>query len=465
MRVMRVYLDQIGCRLNYSEMETLAQQLRRNGHQVVSDAQNAHVVVFNTCAVTTEAGRKSRRRVRQLHRQNPHAYIALTGCWSTLAPKKAAKLPGVRLVADNEQKDLLPSLLEPWSAQFEDPQDLARMQPDGTPFEDEFQTLSDASDERRSRTRAFIKVQDGCNNRCTFCVVTLARGHSRSRSLNEIVAEIQSHAESGVQEAVLTGVHLGSYGRDYDENARTDLKQLVSAVLTDTDITRLRLSSLEPWELAEGFFDLWQRWPNRLCPHLHLPLQAGSDKQLRAMARRCTVDSYRKLVEDARASIRDLVLTTDMIVGFPGETEDDFNQGLEFVRETRFAHAHIFPFSARPGTAASTFAGALPNSVKKERSFAMHAVVAQTGNEERSRFVDTVRPVLWEGVGQPLEDCNRLLWSGLTDNYLRVVAETPLGMELANKITSVHLSELQGEVFFGTVVGDAEPQMAASQTE
>ena len=234
-------------------------------------------------------------------------------------------------------------------------------------------------------------MQDGCNNKCTFCVVTIARGQSRSRALASIVDEIQELVESGVQEAVLTGVHLGSYGRDLFGEERTDLKELTAAVLRHTDITRLRLSSLEPWELPDGFFDLWQKWPGRLCNHLHLPLQAGTDAQLRRMARRCTIESYRRLVQDARMTIADLVLTTDLIAGFPGETEGDFEAGMAFVEEMCFAHAHIFPFSARPGTAAERFDGQIASSVKKDRVRRLQEAVERTGRFVRQQFVGSQR--------------------------------------------------------------------------
>lgn len=441
---MRVYLDQIGCRLNYSEMDTLASQLRAAGHAVVDDPGEADVVVFNTCAVTAEAGRKSRRRVRQLGKQHAQARIALTGCWATLQPRQAAALPGVELVVQNAEKDLLQTLLDPWSADFEDPAALARVQPNGNPFS--------GLDERTGRTRAFIKVQDGCNNRCTFCIVTVARGESRSRTVASIVDEVQSLAADGVQEAVLTGVHLGSYGRDPAEGAQSDLKELTRAILTDTDMPRVRLSSLEPWELADGFFDLWDEWPKRLCPHLHLPLQAGTDRQLRHMARRCTTDSFRSLVCDARAAIDDLIITTDIIVGFPGETAGDFAAGLEFVEEMRFAHAHIFPFSARTGTAAARFGNQIPRRVKQRRSQQMHALVAATGDAERRRYLGKVRPVLWETAGDPLDDGGGRLWSGYTDNYLRVSTVVPETVDLHNQLTDVHLTELNGETFFGTLV-------------
>jgi threonylcarbamoyladenosine tRNA methylthiotransferase MtaB len=458
---MRVFLDQIGCRLNYSEMETLANQLRAVGHVVVAEPERAQVIVFNSCAVTAGAERDSRKRVGALHRASPAARIAVTGCWATLRPQQAAQLPGVDLVADNSRKELLAALLEPWSAELDDPSALARMQPDGNPFAD----LRDA-DARTTRTRAFVKVQDGCNNRCTFCIVTTLRGESRSRPLREIVVEVQRAAESGVMEAVLTGVHLGSYGRDLPGAARSDLKALVAALLTDTEISRLRLSSLEPWELVDGFFDLWARWPDRLCPHLHLPLQAGTDRQLRAMARRCTTASYRQLVHDARAAIPNLILTTDLIVGFPGESDADFEQGLAFVEEMRFAHAHLFPFSAREGTAAAAFAGQLPTELKRKRLRRMQQAVATTGERERSRFVGAMRPVLFEGKGKPLTDQPGRLWFGLTDNYLRVAAMAPEHLDLHNVLAAVRLDSTEGDVMRGEIaafhrIGDTAATLAA----
>lgn len=457
---MRIYLDQIGCRLNYSEMETLASRLRAVGHATVATAEEAQVIVFNTCAVTQDAVRGSRKQARHLHTVNPHARIALTGCWATLEPHTAASLPGIALVAKNEEKDLLHTLLEPWSADFEESDLLTRIQPEATPLQ--FQTGQPSfaniefEPDRKSRTRAFIKVQDGCNNKCTFCIVTIARGESRSRTISDIVHEVQEWVQQGVQEVVLTGVHLGSYGRNLANNTQSpisSLQSLVSTILAETDVARLRLSSLEPWELAEGFFDLWSKWPGRLCPHLHLPLQAGTNKQLRAMARRCTTESYRQLVTDARAAIPDLILTTDLIVGFPGESEEDFQAGLEFVEEMRFTHAHVFPFSARPGTAAAKFAGQVSGDVKRERGRRLRELVEQNGQQERQRFVGTVRPVLWEGVGQPLSNEPGCLWSGLTDNYLRVMTVTAAGTQLHNQITPVLLQRAEGEVFVGDQVG------------
>jgi threonylcarbamoyladenosine tRNA methylthiotransferase MtaB len=448
---MRIFLDQIGCRLNYSEMEGLARRLAEAGHSIVDEPQQAQVVIFNSCAVTGGAVRDSRKRIGALHRAAPGARIALTGCYATLDPQAAGQMPGVSLVAGNRQKELLPTLLEPWSAEFEDADSLARLSPDAIPFQFPEETpgaqaSADGSSEPAlqsppplQRTRAFIKVQDGCNNRCTFCIVTSLRGDSRSRPLEAVVEEIAAHAGQGIQEAVLTGVHLGSYGRDLSQGEAGSLKLLVEAILAHTGITRLRLSSLEPWELADGFFDLWGRWPGRLCPHLHLPLQAGTDRQLRAMARRCTVASYRDLLSDARAAIPGLTVTTDLIAGFPGESEADFAQGLAFVQECRFAHAHVFPYSPREGTAAARFGDQVPPAVRKQQVKELQAAVAVTGKEERQRFVGTVRPVLWEGRGEPVAGSDLARWTGLTDNYLRVQALAPDGDNWHNRITPARL--------------------------
>jgi threonylcarbamoyladenosine tRNA methylthiotransferase MtaB len=460
---MRIYLDQIGCRLNYSEMEGLARRLTAAGHSVVDEPGQAQVVIFNSCAVTVGAVRDSRKRVGALHRAAPAARIALTGCFATLDPSAAAAMPGVALVADNSQKELLPVLLEPWSAEFEDTRSLARLAPDANPFDfpavvgepsgaqaspmhasepgEIEQARTPALQSAALRTRAFVKVQDGCNNRCTFCIVTSLRGDSRSRPLDAVVEEIGQHARQGIQEAVLTGVHLGAYGRDLPSSQTGNLKQLVTAILTHTDIARLRLSSLEPWELSDGFFELWARWPGRLCPHLHLPLQAGTDRQLRAMARRCTVDSYRQLLMEARAAIPDLTVTTDLIAGFPGESEADFAQGLAFVQDCRFAHAHVFPYSAREGTAAARFSDQVSPTVRKQRVQHLQAAVAATGREERLRFVGTMRPVLWEGRGKPVAGSGLARWTGLTDNYLRVQALAPAAEDWHNGITLARLKE------------------------
>ncbi len=439
---MNVFLEQLGCRLNYGENHLLAHQLRTAGHRLVDSVAEAQVAVVNTCAVTTEASRKSRQLIRLQQKNNPAVRIVATGCYATLEPEVVNALPGVWKVTPNQDKDLLAGLLEEWSSALPDARTLEMVQPDGIPI----------AEDEQGRTRAFVKVQDGCNNKCTFCVVTLVRGHGRSVSPRQVVSHIRDLCELGYQEAVLTGVHLGSYGRDLTESRKFDLADLVRMILVETDIPRLRLSSLEPWDIGRDFFLPWQEWPQRLCPHLHLPLQAGTDHILRRMARRCTVESFRDLVKRARQAIPDLVITTDIIAGFPGETEQDFQAGLSFIREMRFAHAHVFPYSARPGTVAATYPDPVPKSEKKERVRRVQALVEQTGQRERKRFLDSKRPVLWEGEGQKLDDGNGYLWHGYTDNYLRTETVVPTCDEiLTNRITPVHLDTLTGQILSGTV--------------
>ncbi len=425
---MRVYLDTLGCRLNQAEIESMARRYAAAGHEVVVDPALADACVVNTCAVTLEAARKSRQLIRHLHRINPALSITVTGCYAQLEPHAAARLPGVARVVPNDQKEAI--------APQPDNGD-ALLMPGAL-----------------GRTRAFIKVQDGCENRCTFCVTTLARGESRSRPSNAIIGEISALARGGFKEAVLTGVHLGAYGRDLG----TDLRALVRAVLDQTDIPRVRLSSLEPWDLAPDFFALWE--DPRLCRQLHLPLQSGAARTLRRMARRTTPASYAALIEAARAHIPDLALTTDIIVGFPGETEAEFQESMAFVRAMDFARLHVFRYSPRAGTAAAAMPGHVDEATKRARSLQMQALSDAGGARFRSRFIGRVMPVLWESV----EGANGRTWrnTGLTDNYLRVWLDAP--RVLTNTITPVRLVDLDDGGLRGEPVRDFQTMPTHGET-
>jgi threonylcarbamoyladenosine tRNA methylthiotransferase MtaB len=414
---MKVYLETTGCRLNQSEIETLARQFRQAGHTIVSSGEEADLCVVNTCAVTREATRSSRNLIRRMHRGNPDAGIVATGCYAHLSPEAIGSLPGVAQVIDNIDKDrLVPLVLD-----SDHPADMF----DREPLDREFFVGA------LGRTRAFVKVQDGCDNRCTFCVTTLARGPGRSRPPDAVIREIRALAAADYQEAVLTGVHLGSYGHDRDD--RDGLGPLVRAVLDHTDIPRLRLSSLEPWDLSPDFLDLWAN--PRLCRHLHLPLQSGCDATLRRMARRTTQTAYRELVTAARMRIPDVAISTDMIAGFPGETDAEFEISYDFAREMDFMKIHVFRYSARPGTAAARMPGHVPRDVRKARSARLLALSDEGGQRFWARFVGRTLPVLWERVTGASEAgfCN----TGLTDNYIRVELDAPAA--LTNTITAVRL--------------------------
>ncbi len=428
---MKVYLHSIGCRLNQSELETLARQLLAAGHEVVDSPAQADKIVINTCAVTAEAARDGRNLTRRFHRQNRAAEILLTGCYATIAPDKLAQVEGAGRVIANADKANLLRIMDPHA-----PTDL--------PLYEKEPILRELLTGTAGNTRAFIKVQDGCNNRCTFCVTTIARGAGQSRHLGDVVAEIQALAAAGYQEVVLTGVHLGSYGHDFGN--QFGLKELVQAILAHTDIPRLRLSSLEPWDIAPGFFELWEN--PRLLPHLHMPLQSGSDGVLRRMARRTSRADFRELAVAARAAIPHLSLTTDLIVGFPSETEAEFAQSLDFVREMAFSRLHVFTYSSRPGTAAARMPNHLPKAVKKERAARMIALGQELSQTFHEQFVGQEAEVLWETAVSA--NGSGLQWVGYTDNYIRVQAAGPA--DLFNRITSIRLHAPRPDGMMGEIV-------------
>jgi threonylcarbamoyladenosine tRNA methylthiotransferase MtaB len=426
---MKVYLASLGCRLNRSEIETMARRFTAAGHVVVNDAAQADVCVLNTCAVTGEAERKSRHRIRALARVNPEMHIAVVGCYATLKPQACAAFPDVEWVVPNEEKDgVVEAVALPSHPPFPSPQ-MGRGE------------RGRRGDGVRARTRAFVKVQDGCDNHCTYCVVRRLRGPSRSRPLANVVADVRALVDEGGQEAVLTGVNLGAYGRDF--GLPGGLSALVEALLAETDLPRLRLSSLEPWDVSEGFFRLWEN--ARLCRQLHLPLQAGCDETLRRMGRRITTAAFARLVQAARAAVPDVAVTTDVIVGFPGEDEAAFRASCEFVAAMEFSRLHVFPYSARPGTPAARLPGHVGQEEAHERARMMRELGARQARRFRRRFVGREMAVLWE---QRRRDG---LWAGLTDNYIRVVSRAEDGLH--NRLTVTRLVAERDGCLVGEVIG------------
>jgi threonylcarbamoyladenosine tRNA methylthiotransferase MtaB len=431
---MNFYLESLGCRLNQSELESLVRRFVAAGHVVVGDPAQADVCVVNTCAVTAEAERKTRHRARALARANPQARVALIGCYATLSPHRCAALPGVSWVVPNVDKERTVEIVTASSS---------------LPFHFSPPGFLGSGGECRSEgvmsgllhTRAFVKVQDGCDRHCTYCIVRLLRGPARSRPLADAVAEVQALVDAGRQEVVLTGVNLGSYGRDLGMPG--GLQTLVKTLLSHTDLPRLRLSSLEPWDLDGSFFRLWEN--PRLCRHLHLPLQAGCDETLRRMGRRVATAEFARLVETARAAAPDLAVTTDVIVGFPGEDEVAFRASWDFVAAMEFARLHVFRYSPRPGTPAVRLPGQVPRDVCNARARAVRGLGAEQAFRFRQRFVGREMAVLWE---QRRPDH---LWTGLTDNYLRVV--THAADNLHNRLTATRLLAVQNGHLVGEVIG------------
>ncbi|MGR8999078.1 MAG: tRNA (N(6)-L-threonylcarbamoyladenosine(37)-C(2))-methylthiotransferase MtaB [Gammaproteobacteria bacterium] len=427
---MKVHLKTLGCRLNEAELETWAQAFQKSGHQITPQAQTANLIVINSCAVTQDAARKSRNLIRKIHRDNPQAKLVVSGCYATLNQDEAASLMGVDLVVSNREKDQLVEKtltglnMDTMPAMSTEPGEISLF--------------------TRGRQRAFVKVQDGCRYRCTFCIVTVARGEETSRPVQAVIDEINILHKQGINEVILTGVHLGGYGSDLGYN----LSDLIKAILVKTDIPRLRLGSLEPWELPDDFFELFQN--PRLMPHLHLPLQSGSDTVLRRMARRCKTEEFAAIVSQLRTQIPRFNITTDIIVGFPGESEQEWQEGFDFIKRTGFGHIHIFTYSSREGTKAAALPNQVASETKKQRSQQLHRLADEMKLKFCRDNIGNEFPVLWEGYSEPLQDGRQRVF-GYTPNYLRVACVVSNDESLENQtikcvVTAVGESGVIGEL-------------------
>lgn len=421
---MNINFQALGCRLNEAELETWASQFLKLGHQVTTDSGEADIVVFNSCAVTSEADRKSRQQIGRLHRKNPQAKMIVTGCHATLNSDVVKDYLGVDMVVGNDQKD---DLVEKAVEQF------------GLTVSEIEQPIQNSLF-LRGRHRAFIKVQDGCRYRCTYCIVTIARGDERSRSINDIINEINTLHQQGVQEIAVTGVHVGGYGSDIDSSLTT----LLAEILKQTDIPRIRLASVEPWDLPDDFFELFQN--PRLMPHMHLPIQSGCDSVLKRMARRCKTEEFSHILKIAREASPLFNVTTDLIVGFPGETEDEWQQTMAYVENTGFGHMHIFSFSPREGTAAARFPDQIDKETKKERSRQMHELASRLKKIELEKNLGQTASVLWE---QKI-NAETGSWSGYTPQYHKVVTsnhsiqEASISEVIIDQVSSDGLTLLSG---------------------
>jgi len=413
---MKIFFDSIGCRLNQSEIERMAAQARLNGHEIVAHPSQAEIVVVNTCAVTMAACADSRKRIRQAARCGAARIIA-AGCYAAIAPLEIEDLPQIAWQVSNVNKEReIQMILGNCALQM--PGSLQSRQ---------------ALPGRQRRTRAFIKVQEGCDNFCTFCITRIARGRSRSQSVSEIYHDVQAALSGDVKEIVLTGVNLGAWGRDLEGTPQ--LSSLIRNILSEFNPPRLRLSSLEPWDVDDDLIEVMQS-PN-FCRHLHLPLQSGSDSVLKRMARPHSTQEYHQLLQKIRKVFPQIAITTDIMVGFPGESEKEFIEGLEFVRSMKFAAGHVFSYSMRPGTSAAHLPGSVPFSERKRRSALMRAVLAASRNDYQRAWIGKQVSVLWEKVNQQ-GACWQL--EGLTDNYLRVRADAE--ENLWNNFSQVHLKEI-----------------------
>lgn len=423
---MKIFLDSIGCRLNQSEIEKMALQFRAAGHEIVDTPELADLAVVNTCAVTAAASSDSRQRIRQAS-SNGRTKIIATGCWATIEPEKALQLTSVTdLVMNNEKHLLVSKILKIPPEKINSPA-IKREPLPGL----------------HKRTRAFIKVQDGCNNFCTFCITRVARGTSRSTPFPEIMTDIQAAMLGDVKEIVLTGAQLGSWGRDLIPPYK--LADLINGILDNFEIPRLRLSSLEPWEVDDDLLALLSH--PRFCRHLHLPLQSGSEAVLERMSRKINPKEYSNLLKKIRHTVPDIAITTDIIVGFPNETDREFSKSLEFVKNQQFAGGHVFSYSARPGTPANNFKDSIHVDIRKNRSRLMREMLAESTQQYKKKFQGLVLQVLWEKATKTTG--GDWTMEGLSTNYLRMRASSD--KNLWNTISAVKIVSCADQIIEGII--------------
>ena len=411
--MMRVYFTNLGCKLNQAEVEKLSWDFVAAGHALAPSLDEADLHVVNSCTVTHLAARDSRKVARRGRRLNPALKTVLTGCHATACPEEAAAVAGVDLVVTNERKQDLLALV---SRAF--PETGPGGGAEGLPVP--YVPID------FGRSRALVKVEDGCNMACSFCIIPRTRGRQRSRRLEDVVHEVGELVRGGYPEIVVTGVQIS----EYDDGGRR-LYDLVKAILETTEVPRLRLTSIAPWKFDRRLLGLWS--DPRLCRHVHMSLQSGSTATLRRMRRPYTAEQYADLVEEIRSAVPGVAVTTDVIVGFPGETPEEFAESLAFVERIGFAKPHVFTYSSRPETHAASLPDHVRPADKKARVAEMIAAAREGEQAFYRRHLGETLEVVWEQK-------RKGLWSGLTDNYIRVFAESR--RDLAGATTEARLQVL-----------------------
>ena len=417
----------VGCRLNQAEIEQLALSLIEAGVEVVSNPEEADEIVINTCCVTAKASADSRKMIRHHKAHYPNARVIGTGCWVSISQEDPAEPLQImdQAYGNPEKEQILVDLLE-------------RAAPDRFGFWHDRPDLG-----ARNRTRGFVKVQDGCDNRCAYCLTQVARGRSVSTDPANVVAYATKLQDLGVKEIVLTGVQLGSWGKDF--HPRQILAELVQKLLDETSIERIRLSSIEPWDVGPELISQFEN--PRLCPHLHIPLQSGSDEILRLMNRPMNTTRFQNVLESIRKVRPDLAITTDIICGFPGETQDLFRKSVEFIQECQFSGGHVFSFSALKGTAAYAMEGQVRHSIRKERTAIVRQVLDQAESEFITRRLGQDAQVLFESQ---VKFEGETVWQGWSEDFLKV--HTSSSENLHNQILRVRLDAVNsGKYITGSV--------------
>ncbi|WP_085523321.1 tRNA (N(6)-L-threonylcarbamoyladenosine(37)-C(2))-methylthiotransferase MtaB [Tuberibacillus sp. Marseille-P3662] len=417
----------LGCKVNHYETEAIWQLFEKNGYERKEFNSAADVYVINTCTVTNSGDRKSRQVIRRAIRKNPDAVICVTGCYAQTSPSEVMEIPGVDIVVGTQDREKMLGYIEQYQKEREPINGVGNIMKTRVYEELEVPSFTD-------RTRASLKIQEGCNNFCTFCIIPWARGLLRSRDPKSVLEQAQKLVDAGYKEIVLTGIHTAGYGEDMkDYNFAQLLRDLESKVI---GLKRLRISSIEASQVTDEVVEVIDK-SKVIARHLHIPLQAGSNTVLKRMRRKYTTEFFAEKIEHLRKALPDFALTSDVIVGFPGETEEEFQETYDFIRNLRFSELHVFPYSKRTGTPAARMKDQVPDDVKHHRVKQLISLSNQLAKEYASRYEDEVLEVIPE---EPFKkDANDNYWVGYTDNYLRV--KFPATPDMEGKLVRVKIKQ------------------------
>lgn len=425
----------LGCKVNQYETEAISGIFAREGYRIVDFNDRADVYVINTCTVTNLSDRKSRQMIRRAKSDNEDSIVVVVGCYAQTAPEEVSRIPGVNLIIGTKDRGKIIDYIreiENGRNQINAVDNIMRTR--------EFEDLKVGT--YKERTRAFLKIQEGCSQFCSYCIIPYARGPIRSRFPEDVVNEVEKLADEGFREIVLTGIHLASYGKDI---GTTSLLDMVKRIHTVKGIERIRLGSIEPTTVTEEFVETARKL-DKLCPHYHISLQSGCDATLKRMNRRYTTDEYFKVVTVLREYIKDVALTTDVMVGFPGETDEEFEQTYRFLEKVSFARMHVFKYSPRKGTPAANFPGQVSPEKKEERSNKVLELSRECVHKFNSQYIGRILPVLYE---QDVKH-NEGYMEGLTPNYIRVLSQGDVSIE--GKILDTKLIGAEDDNAIGEII-------------
>lgn len=432
---MKVAFATLGCRVNTYETEAMKEKFLKDGYEIVPFEEFADVYVINTCTVTNMGDRKSRQMMSRARRENPDGIIAAVGCYSQIAPQEVAAIEGVDVVLGTRNKG---DIVYWVNRAREEKRTIVEV--NDVLKNKEFEDLK--IDEFQDKTRAFLKIQDGCNRFCSYCLIPFARGAVCSKKPEKVIEEVKELAAHGFKEVILSGIDIASYGNELKEE--WDLVKLLEAIDDVEGMERVRIGSIDPTFFTDGVIERMSKL-KKLCPHFHLSLQSGSNATLKRMNRRYSTEAFKAIVDEIREKIQDASITTDIIVGFPGETQEEFNETHEYLRGLKLSKMHVFKFSPRKGTRAATMPEQVDGNIKEERSGKVIELAASLEREFMQGYLGKARTVLFEKKVADHED----LYEGYTENYMRVVAHSSENVE--GKILNVHLKNIEGDFIIGEV--------------